>query len=133
GGGAWDGEVAYWLGPLAKGDVFAGGVRDAPNAGAGRLWFRESLLRAVAGLRAVRPVERVVVSGRLLEEEPELAADVTSDLGRFGPVERLAALPGAWVKHAAQGAAVIADGLAGGRFTPLVERLRLREAGGTVL
>jgi predicted butyrate kinase (DUF1464 family) len=35
-------------------------------------------------------------------------------------------------KTAAQGAALLADGLAGGRYAPLVERLRLREAGGTV-
>jgi predicted butyrate kinase (DUF1464 family) len=28
---------------------------------------------------------------------------------------------------------MLADGLAGGRYAPLVERLRLREAGGTAL
>jgi predicted butyrate kinase (DUF1464 family) len=42
-------------------------------------------------------------------------------------------LPGAWVKHAAQGAALIADGLCGGAFAPVVEALKLREARGTVL
>ena len=36
-------------------------------------------------------------------------------------------------KHGAQGAALIADGLAGGRHSALVERLRIREAHGTVL
>ncbi len=35
--------------------------------------------------------------------------------------------------HAAQGAALIADGLAGGAHAPLVETLRLRQASGTVL
>ena len=36
-------------------------------------------------------------------------------------------------KPAAQGAALIADGLAGGASAPLVDALRIREASGTVL
>jgi predicted butyrate kinase (DUF1464 family) len=36
-------------------------------------------------------------------------------------------------RQAAQGAALIADGLAGGRFKPLVDALGLRDASGTVL
>jgi predicted butyrate kinase (DUF1464 family) len=40
---------------------------------------------------------------------------------------------GSRANTAAQGAALLADGLAGGRYAPLVERLRLREAGGTAL
>ncbi|HYT93192.1 MAG TPA: DUF1464 family protein, partial [Gemmataceae bacterium] len=76
---------------------------------------------------------RVVLSGRLLETETALAEAVAADLTRFGTVERLPALPGAWVKHAAQGAALLADGLAGGQHAALVEALALRSAGGTVL
>jgi predicted butyrate kinase (DUF1464 family) len=131
--GAWDGEAAYLLAPLAKRDLFAGGAGDVKDAAAGRDWFRESLVRAVAGLRAVTPFDRVVLSGRLLESEPVFAETVALDLARLAPVERLASLPGAWVKHAAQGAAVLADGLVGGRHAALVERLALREAAGTVL
>ena len=37
------------------------------------------------------------------------------------------------MKEAAWGAALIADGLAGGRYRELVEAMRLREAQGTVL
>jgi predicted butyrate kinase (DUF1464 family) len=131
GGGTWDGELAYLLSPLAKRDLFVGGA--GPLGDAGRRWFRESLVKAVAGLRAVTPSGRVVLSGRLLETEPMLASGVEADLRVFGDVTRLPSLSGAWVKHAAQGAALIADGLAGGRHAPLVERLWLREAGGTVL
>src|SRR5262249_31598019 len=62
--GTWDGEAAYLHGTLTKGDLFRGGAAEVEQ---GRTLFRESLLRAVAGLRAVTPVERVVLSGRLLE------------------------------------------------------------------
>jgi predicted butyrate kinase (DUF1464 family) len=130
-GGAWDGELAYLLGPLAKRDLFAGGALAMGDEG--RAWFRESLVRTVAGLQAVTPFADLVLSGRLLEMEPELVESVTTALGRFGRVSRLESLPGAWVKHAAQGAAVLADGLAGGRHAALVERLALRQAAGTVL
>ncbi len=133
GGGAWDGEVAYLLSPLEKRDLFAGGAASVDDAAVGRLLFRESLVRAVAGLKAVTPLERVILSGRLIEIEPALCADVTADLAPFGAVEALRGLPGAWVKAAAQGSALLADGLAGGRWSGLVERLRLRGATGTVL
>ncbi len=131
-GGAWDGETAYLLSPLSKDDLFAGGAGTVGGP-VGVAWYRESLLRTVAGLRAVTPFGRMVLSGRLLDDRPESMAAITADLAQFGSVERLESLPGAWVKHAAQGSAVLADGLAGGRFAPLVERLRLREAAGTVL
>jgi predicted butyrate kinase (DUF1464 family) len=97
------------------------------------VWFRESLVKAVAGMHAVTPFDQVVLSGRLLETEPAVAAAVEADLARFGSVTRLESLPGAWVKQAAQGAALLADGIAGGRHAALVERLALRQAAGTVL
>jgi predicted butyrate kinase (DUF1464 family) len=130
-GGAWDGEAAYLLSPLGKRDLFAGGVTAGPAEGRPR--FVESLLQVVAGLRAVTPFDEVVLSGRLLEVEPTLAAEVERALGAIVPAVRLESLPGAWVKHAAQGAALVADGLAGGGWVPLVDSLRLREAAGTVL
>jgi predicted butyrate kinase (DUF1464 family) len=132
-GGAWDGELAYLLGPLAKRDLFAGGVLSDADPAEGRAAFRESLLRTVAGLHAITPFLRVVLSGRLLETEPEFAGLVEKDLAHFGEVTRLASLPGAWVKNAAQGAAVIADGLAGGSHAGLVGHLELRGASGTAL
>lgn len=132
-GGAWDGEAAYLLGPLAKADLFAGGVTALGKEDAGRELFRESLLKAVAGLHAITPFAELVLSGQLLETETALTDEVATDLARFAPVRRLASLPGAWVKHAAQGAALLADGLAGGVHSPIVEALHLREASGTVL
>jgi predicted butyrate kinase (DUF1464 family) len=132
-GGAWDGEVAYLLSPLAKRDLFAGGVRDSRMTRASDFAFRESLVKTVAGLQAVTPFQHVVLSGRLAESEPELVGGVEEDLASLATVTRLEPLPGAWVKAAAQGAAVLADGLVGGRYAPLVDRLALRSAAGTVL
>jgi predicted butyrate kinase (DUF1464 family) len=133
-GGSWDGEAAYLLSPLGKGDLFTGGVQSQRDPAAARLGFRESLVKAVAGLRSVTPFRRVVLSGRLLEAEAELAELVLDDmLARFEEVWFLPPLPRAWVKHAAQGAAVIADGLAGGRFAGLVQRMGIQQASGTVL
>jgi predicted butyrate kinase (DUF1464 family) len=131
-GGAWDGEVAYLLSPLSKCDLFSGGAGSVPDAGTGRRMLVESLLGTVAGLRAVVPFGEVVLSGRLLGTEPGLVEEVRAALN-FAPVVDLPSLSGAWVKHAAQGAAVLADGLAGGRYAPLVERMELRRAAGTVL
>src|SRR5262245_43646960 len=54
-GGAWDGEAAYLLGPLAKADLFAGGASGLPDAAGGYSWLRQSLRQAVAGLHAVTP------------------------------------------------------------------------------
>lgn len=133
GGGAWDGELAYLLSPLSKRDLFTGGAASVSDAEVGRRLFVESLRKAVAGLRAVTPFDEIVLSGRLLGTEPALADQVAAALGEWAVVVRLDSLPGAWVKHAAQGAVLVADGLAGGRYAAVVERMRLREAAGTVL
>ena len=89
-GGAWDGEAAYLLSPLRKNDLFGGGAAGVNDAGQGqRHGFREGLLKAVAGLRAVTPFAEMVLSGRLLETEAALAQDVAAALGDLCPVARL--------------------------------------------
>jgi predicted butyrate kinase (DUF1464 family) len=50
----------------------------------------------------------------------------------IGPVHLLAGFA-ARAKQGAQGAALLADGLAGGTNRDLIDRLRIREARGTVL
>lgn len=131
--GGWDGEVAYLLSPLEKNDLFCGGVTSCNDIDQGKMFFRESLFKTVGGLQAATPFRDVVLSGRLLERETEFTRALEQDLSRFGQVHRLPSLPGAWVKHAAQGAAVIADGLAGGSYQALVESLALQQAAGSAL
>lgn len=128
--GAWDGEVAYALNPLAKADLFRGGLNEL--GALGRDAFRESLVAHMAGLQAVTPFDRIWISGSGLIH-PELLAIMLEALGPLATTIPLPSLPGAWVKHAAQGAAVLADGLAGGPHAGLVDALRLRESSGTAL
>ncbi|GIW87915.1 MAG: hypothetical protein KatS3mg108_2239 [Isosphaeraceae bacterium] len=120
-GGAWDGEAAYWLAPLSKNDLFRGGMRDLGELGPPA--FGESLRKQVAGLKAVTPFARIYLSG----VHQALALGWLEDLATVAP---LSSLPGARVKHAAQGAALVADGLAGGPHGDLVESLALRSATG---
>lgn len=134
GGGGWDGEAAYLLSPLAKADLFRGGVGDAPDREAGRAAFREGFCKAVYGLLNVHGCRDVYYSGGLLRSDPDLVQQALGELPQsFFRLHYAGDLPGAWVKHAAQGAALIADALCGGTFAPVVEWLRLREAGGTAL
>ncbi len=129
-GGAWDGEAAYWRSPLSKADLFRGGLADLPDRLHGA--FEESLVKHLAGLQAITPFARLYLSGAGLDR-PEIRATVLSALARFGEAGLLPTLPGATVKHAAQGAALLADGLADGPNADLVKSLRLREAKGSVL
>lgn len=128
--GCWDGEVACWRSPIRKEDLFRGGLLDLGAEGPSA--FRESLTKHVAGLKTVTPFERIYLSGASAER-PDVAALARAALEPLGSVVPLPNLPGAWVKHAAQGAALLADGLAGGRHADLVAALELPRASGTVL
>jgi predicted butyrate kinase (DUF1464 family) len=145
--GALDAEAAYLIGgALSKRTVFSGGaldpdgeldlgapgalerLREDPRARDGWLALEEGAAKAVLALTAsVRAPREVLVAGRL--------AAVRGVLDALG--ERLAGVapvrPALATKTAVRGAALLADGLAGGTHAPLVDRLRLREARGGVL
>lgn len=131
-GGGWDGELAYLLSPLSKRDLSQGGSLDCPPEERLSV-LREGLVQTVAGLQAVVPFHQILLAGRGLELQPNFTESLLQTLQPLGDIILLPALPGAWVKHAAQGAALLADGLAGGPWKGLVSDLRLRQAAGTVL
>jgi predicted butyrate kinase (DUF1464 family) len=149
--GAWDGEVAYLAGAVSKRMLFEGGVATiagtpdapvdvlaAPSTPAGRLaWdaYLESAVKAVAAMAAsVAGVRQVIVSGRLGHVDA-VRDEIASRLRTFMTDPAVHALGGfaSVSKQAAQGAALIADGLAGGRSAALVATMGIREARGTVL
>jgi predicted butyrate kinase (DUF1464 family) len=118
--GALDGELAYLLGPhLTKATLFSGGAGDDVLA------LTEGAAKAARALTAVVEPHEIVLSGRMAAV-PELV----DALAGIAPVVTLAA--GA-ASSAARGGALLADGLAGGTYAPLVETMRLREASGSVL
>jgi predicted butyrate kinase (DUF1464 family) len=145
--GALDAEAAYLIGgALSKRTVFSGGALD-PDGGLdlaapgaletlredlrardGWLALEEGAAKAVLALTASVPAPReVLVSGRLAEA-PGLLDALAERLASVATVH-----PAMAVKSAARGAALLADGLAGGRYAALVARLRVREARGGVL
>jgi predicted butyrate kinase (DUF1464 family) len=149
--GALDAEVAYLLGPaLTKETVYSGGALDphgvidlaAPGAldalradprhRDGWLALEEGAVKAAVALTASVPRPReILVAGRLAGA-PGLLDALTEPLAAVAPVRAAAGL-GTRAKAAAEGAALLADGLAGGPYAPLVERLRLADASGTAV
>lgn len=131
--GALDGEAACLVSPITKSTVFTGGLADIAEHGGDPLAMRafvESVQKAVAGAATLTSPREVVLSGRL-SRVAAFSGPLARALERFGPVRILA--PAAAIKEAAHGAAILADGLAGGRYAGLVETLQLRSASGTAL
>jgi predicted butyrate kinase (DUF1464 family) len=94
--------------------------------------YIEGAVKAVAQLRMSAPrAEEVLVSGRGAADA-DLLERLQAALPGVAAVRRLEGFA-LVAKQGAQGAALLADGLAGGRHEALVKRLRIREAQGTVL
>ena len=103
-------------------------LREDPRARDGWIALEEGAAKAVLALTASVPAPReVLVAGRLAST-PGLLDALAERLAGVAPVR-----PALAVKTAARGAALLADGLAGGTYAPLVDRLRLREARGGAL
>jgi predicted butyrate kinase (DUF1464 family) len=135
-GGAWDGEVAFLAGRITKETLFQGGLETVRGADSHLESIAleaiiEGAAKAVQALRVSAPsARRVVLSGRHAVD-PGVAAGLNERLGTSIEIVPLAGF--ATVKHAAQGAAILADGLAGGPHRDLVETMRIRHGGGSVL
>jgi predicted butyrate kinase (DUF1464 family) len=146
--GALDGEVAFLAGQVTKATLFGGGVqvvagepgleperfadRGTPEVAIAWDAYVEGAHKAVAALLVAVPRPReIILSGRLAALPP-LAAELTRRLSSAAPVRTLTPRT-TQAKAAAEGAAVIADGLAGGVHAPLVRALRIADASGTAL
>lgn len=148
--GALDGEVAFLAGSVSKDMLFRGGVAavagweegtepverlahpaTARERVASEAFIESTVKTAVALALSVPGTPEFVLSGRLARVEA-----VSATLRRrLEPLAAVHVLEGfaAVAKQAAQGAALVADGLAGGTERELVELLAIREARGSVL
>jgi predicted butyrate kinase (DUF1464 family) len=132
--GALDGEVAYLAGRVSKAMLFRGGMADIPGERLATDAYLESAVKAVAMLAVSAPGAReVILSGRMARHA-SLIGELRTRLAAAGhaavhTITGFAAAAG----EAAQGAALIADGLAGGASAALVDALGIRHASGTVL
>ena len=144
--GSMDSELAVRLGKFPGVVLFSGGAKDVsgkddltPEEMAkeqhkySESWnmLLESIFKGVAAMTvAVEKPREILLSGRLsgIPEVAEVLAARLSRLGRVRKVGRKASV----AKEAAEGAYIIGDGLAGGKYKGIVDSLQLREARGTM-
>lgn len=148
--GGLDAELVQLVGRWEKSDIFTGGassvanvrspeelVEKAPideNCGAALEAMIEGVEKMVASMKvSVRKPKEILLSGRLTRIK-EIREMVVKRLSYYGEVRQIGWLEGAKsVKEAAQGYAMVADGLAGGTFRNLVEWMEIPQASGTSL
>jgi predicted butyrate kinase (DUF1464 family) len=97
--------------------------------------YLSSVKKAVFGITSSfssnKKIMEILLAGRGTEIK-YLREKIISDLNYIAPV-RLMKSYSQIAKHAAQGAAMIADGLLGGRYEPIINNLKLKDASGSIL
>jgi predicted butyrate kinase (DUF1464 family) len=144
--GCIDAELAIRLIEYPGAAIFSGGVKDmSGNASLTPVelatnrdkyadaWemLIESAAKSVAAMTVPLPRPReILLSGRLIEI-PEVLRELKARLTRFAPVHRVGR-KAKTAKEAAEGAYIIGEGLLGGRYSGIVECLKLKRADGTM-
>ena len=145
---AMDAEIVQLVGGWERKDTFEGGAisimreldpqrfleRRDPDAQLAFEAMMEGIEKAVASMTvSVRRPKEVLLSGRWTRHE-EVREELVRRLSKYAEVRPLGFLEGARkTKETAQGYAIVADGLAGGRFKELIEWMRINKAKGTAL
>jgi predicted butyrate kinase (DUF1464 family) len=151
--GSLDGELAYLIKHIEKKNIYKGGV--AYISGYSDLSLKEitilaekdqqtkkafkaylsSVKKAVFGISssfsAKNKIKEILLAGRGAEI-PYLKEKVIKSLSDVAPV-RLMNSYSQIAKRAAQGAAFIANGLLGGKYSPIIENMKIKESSGSIL
>lgn len=151
--GSLDGELAYLIKNIKKKNIYKGGV--SYIAGYEDLSLKEISLLAErdeqtnialnAYLSSVKKsvyaisssfsrkskITEVLIAGRDTDLK-YLKDKIIQNINDVAPVKLMKSYSHL-SKHAAQGAAFIANGLLGGKFRPIVDNLRIKEASGSIL
>ena len=149
--GALDGEVAYLAGSVSKEMLFTGGVASVagvddleldwlatpstPVAKTAWYAYMEGAVKAISALLVAAPSAReIVLSGRMAAFD-RVREDLMRRLATVAPQLAIHRLRGfaRFAKQGAQGAALVANGLAGGKEAALVSTMGIQRATGTVL
>ncbi len=150
--GGIDGELAYLFDNIYKRTIYGGGAayvagyrdlspeefsilsRTDEKFKLAKDFFMEGLLKDIYAMRvSIEHPKEILLSGRLAKID-DFFTPLQKQLSDIAPVRRIQGLPNIQIaKEAAQGAAIIANGLANGKYKPLIETMKLLEAQGTVL
>ncbi len=146
--GKLDLELVQLVGRWEKADVFTGGAatlsgKDSPNelirsddekTEIALNALKEGVKKGVASvLTTMSEPREILISGRLTRIK-EVKDELRHMLNEFATVRPLNPLQGAKkVKEAAQGYAMVAEGLYGGEFSEIVDCTKIRDAEGTAL
>ena len=150
--GRIDGEIAYLFEKIYKRTIYSGGA--AYIAGSNELspeefviqtnydekfqlakdFLIEGLLKDIYAMTvSLKHPKEILLSGRLAKINAFYDA-LKDQLETIAPMRRMGGLPTVQIaKEAAQGAAIIANGLADGQFKSLIDQMQLKEAKGTIL
>jgi len=151
--GCVDGEVAALMGEFSKDDAYSGGALYLASAGNGNMSVEELAVYAEQGHERARLVCEAYVEGVVKDVSAIIAANGISSTELFlsGRIPRISYFNealrsklrgytllgmdrmGSVAKEGAIGAAIIANGLVGGVFKPIVDNLSLDKAAGHVL
>ena len=145
-----DFELAQFVGTWNKDDVFSGGAAsitgildeeefaekaktDEKCKLAWNAMF-DGIEKAVASMNvSVKNPKEILFSGRLTRVK-EIRDELKKRLSRYAEIRELGFLDGSHkTKETAQGYGIVAEGLSGGKFSKLVEWMKIKEAKGTAL
>ena len=150
-GGTIDGELAYIIKNINKSTIYKGGITSIIGSSQispeefilmigkdkrFKLAFDaliESICKNIMAMSvSTNKPKEILISGRLSQQNIILNS-IKSKLSNFAPIRTISRLVGSkYTKEAAQGAAIIADGLANGQFKPLIDCMKIKKASGSI-